>query len=81
MGSPLDEPSRTVWEGPQHVVTITKPFAVSKYELTFADWDTCAAFGECDSNIVDSEFGRGRLRWSRLSEQLFRVDKWSVCRG
>ena len=19
--------------------------------------------------------------WSRLSEQLFRVDKWSVCRG
>jgi hypothetical protein len=22
-----------------------------------------------------------RLRWSRLSEQIFRVDKWSVCRG
>ena len=22
-----------------------------------------------------------RLSWSRLSEQLFRVDKWSVCRG
>ena len=22
-----------------------------------------------------------RMRWSRLSEQLFRVDKWSVCRG
>src|ERR1700732_3570476 len=21
------------------------------------------------------------LRWPRLSEQLFRVDKWSVCRG
>jgi hypothetical protein len=21
------------------------------------------------------------LSWSRLSEQLFRVDKWSVCRG
>ena len=20
-------------------------------------------------------------RWSRLSEQFFRVDKWSVCRG
>ena len=60
MGSPLDEPNRTVREGPQHVVTIAKPFAVSKYELTFADWDTCAAFGECDPNIVDSEFGRGR---------------------
>jgi hypothetical protein len=24
--------------------------------------------------------GQG-LRWSRLSEQIFRVDKWSVCRG
>jgi hypothetical protein len=21
------------------------------------------------------------LRWSRLSEQIFRVAKWSVCRG
>jgi len=21
------------------------------------------------------------VNWSRLSEQLFRVDKWSVCRG
>jgi hypothetical protein len=20
-------------------------------------------------------------RWSRLSEQIFRIDKWSVCRG
>jgi restriction endonuclease Mrr len=25
--------------------------------------------------------GYGGLSWSRLSEQLFRVDKWSVCRG
>jgi hypothetical protein len=23
----------------------------------------------------------GKVSWSRLSEQLFRVDKWSVCRG
>lgn len=23
----------------------------------------------------------GGLRWSRLSEQIFRVDKWSLCRG
>ena len=21
------------------------------------------------------------LRWARLSEQIFHVDKWSVCRG
>ena len=23
----------------------------------------------------------GKKRWSRLSEQIFRVDKWSLCRG
>jgi hypothetical protein len=23
----------------------------------------------------------GKERWSRLSEQIFRVDKWSLCRG
>jgi hypothetical protein len=23
----------------------------------------------------------GKVRWSRLSEQIFRVDKWSLCRG
>ena len=24
---------------------------------------------------------RQSMRWSRLSGQIFRVDKWSVCRG
>jgi hypothetical protein len=24
---------------------------------------------------------RGGLRWSRFSEQIFRIDKWSVCQG
>jgi len=28
-----------------------------------------------------SNFASKGLSWSRLSEQLFRVDKWSVCRG
>ena len=44
---------------PQHTVTITKPFAVSKYELTFDEWDTCGAHGDCGS-IVDGGYGRGR---------------------
>ena len=28
-----------------------------------------------------SEVQKDELRWFRLSEQIFRVDKWSVCRG
>ncbi len=35
-------------EQPQHTVTIAKPFAVSKDELTFADWDACVAGGGCN---------------------------------
>jgi hypothetical protein len=30
---------------------------------------------------VKEHFETVNLSWSRLSEQLFRVDKWSVCRG
>ena len=26
-------------------------------------------------------FGIKHQRWSRLSEQIFRIDKWSLCRG
>jgi predicted ATPase len=32
-------------------------------------------------SIPGSVSRRLKLSWSRLSEQLFRVDKWSVCRG
>ena len=34
MGSPADEPGRYDDEGPQHRVTISKPFAVGKHEVT-----------------------------------------------
>ena len=34
MGSPADEQGRKDYEGPQHRVTISKPFAVGKYEVT-----------------------------------------------
>jgi formylglycine-generating enzyme required for sulfatase activity len=60
MGSPTDEPGHKAAEEPQHVVTIGKPFAVSEFELTFAEWDACAAYGDCDLYISDSGRGRGR---------------------
>jgi formylglycine-generating enzyme required for sulfatase activity len=47
MGSPSDEPERSNDEGPQHHVTIAKPFAVGKYAVTFAEWDVCVADGGC----------------------------------
>jgi hypothetical protein len=47
------------YEQPQHHVAITRAIAVSKFEVTFADWDACAAYGGCDSQINDDGFGRG----------------------
>jgi formylglycine-generating enzyme required for sulfatase activity len=43
MGSPPDEPERRDNEGPQHEVTIAKPFAIGRFAVTFAEWDIAQA--------------------------------------
>lgn len=48
MGSPSSEKDREQNEGPQHRVTISRAFAVGKYEVTFAEWDACVADGGCN---------------------------------
>jgi formylglycine-generating enzyme required for sulfatase activity len=58
MGSPEDQ--GTADEHPQHEVTFAKPFAVSKFEVTFDDWDACVAYGDCDPRTSDNGWGRGR---------------------
>jgi formylglycine-generating enzyme required for sulfatase activity len=57
MGSPTTEKGRYPNEGPQHKVTIARPFAVSKYDVTFADWDACVSVGACPK-AADSGYGR-----------------------
>jgi len=59
MGSPIDESGRVATEGPQHVVTIARPFAVGKYEVAFDEWEACVADRKCN-RLDDSGFGRGR---------------------
>ncbi len=58
MGSPDQEAGRGRDEGPLHPVTIAKPFAVSKYAVTFDDWDACVSVGGCPP-VSASGFGRG----------------------
>ena len=60
MGSPPDEAERSNAEGPQHKVTIGQVLAVGKYEVTFAEWDACAADGGCKHTPKDSGWGRGK---------------------
>ena len=44
-----------------HRVTITRPFAVGKYEVTFAEWEACANDGGCNGHLPDDKgWGRGR---------------------
>src|SRR5262245_26537709 len=86
MGSPANEPDRYAGEGPQREVIIAKPLAVSKYEVTFAEWDACAAAGACPQ--VKDPWGRGQMpvvgviwddanqyaRWlSRLTGKAYRL--------
>jgi formylglycine-generating enzyme required for sulfatase activity len=47
-------------EQPQHQVTIANTFAVSIHEATFAEWDTCAKYGDCSPDISAGSSGRGK---------------------
>jgi formylglycine-generating enzyme required for sulfatase activity len=58
MGSPETEEGRSKEEGPQHEVTIARPFAVGRTDLTFAEWDICVAAGACPK-VSDNGWGRG----------------------
>ena len=52
----LDEGGRYDNEDPQHTVTIIRTFAVSKFEVTFNDWDACVSVGGC-IGVSDTGWG------------------------
>ncbi|HEY7675400.1 MAG TPA: formylglycine-generating enzyme family protein [Burkholderiales bacterium] len=61
MGSPPDEEGRLDdREGPQRQVTIARPFAVGKFEVTFSEWDACVTDEGCKHRPDDQGWGRGR---------------------
>ncbi|MGA8157295.1 MAG: formylglycine-generating enzyme family protein [Rhodoplanes sp.] len=61
MGSPEHEEGRIYYEGPQHRVTFSQPFAIGKYAVTFDEWDACVAAGGCNGHQPsDANWGRGK---------------------
>jgi len=64
MGSPPNEKGRYGNEddggGRQHKVTIARPFAISKFEVTFAEWDACVSVGGCPQGGLSKDQGWGR---------------------
>ncbi len=60
MGSTESEAERQRNESPQHNVTISEPFGIGKYAVTFAEWDACVAGGGCGGyEPKDQGWGRG----------------------
>lgn len=77
MGSPATEEDRDDEEGPQRKVTIASPLLVSKYEVTFSEWDACYAAGGCAFQPNDQGRGRGKrpvinVSWNDIQQYI----KW-----
>ena len=73
MGSPKGEGGDE--ERPRHKVTIAQPFMVSKFEVTFAEWDSCYEEGGCNFKPTDNGWGRGRrpvidISWNDIVQYL-----------
>jgi formylglycine-generating enzyme required for sulfatase activity len=60
MGSPADEPDHKIEEEPYHRVAIPRPFAASRFEVTFEEWEACFQVGACAFNPGDQGWPRGR---------------------
>jgi formylglycine-generating enzyme required for sulfatase activity len=73
MGSPPEENGRESNEGPQHPVTIPRPFGVGRFEVTFAEWDACVTERGCRHRPKDG-WGRGKhpvtdVSWGDIANQ------------
>jgi hypothetical protein len=56
-------------EASSRIITIKRPFAVSRFAITFDQWDACVAGGGCDNNPRP-----GDQTWGRGSRPVINVD-------
>jgi formylglycine-generating enzyme required for sulfatase activity len=79
MGSPATESGHAPREGPQHKVTIARPFAVSKFDVTIADWDACASVHGCiaapDRNFAQDTQPVTDINWNDAQEYVAWLSK------
>ena len=75
MGSPREEEGRDDRsEGPRQQVKFARPFAVGRFEVTFAEWDACVVDGGCTHRPHDANWGRGKqpaiyVSWDHITKQ------------
>ena len=65
-------------EGPQRRVTIARPFAVGRFEATFAEWDACVAERACTHNQHDGN--SGQAGWGRGKRPVINVSWEDITR-
>ena len=75
MGATPAESGGQFLEVPKHRVSIRQAFALGKYEVTFAQWDTCVADRGCSHRPDDEHWGRDarpvmRVSWMDAQEYL-----------
>jgi len=73
MGSPESETERNSDEAPQ-TVTVPRSIAVSKFEITFAQWSACVDAGGCYHRPNDQGWGGGDrpvidVSWDDITKQ------------
>lgn len=73
MGSPSDEQERQDNEGPQHRVMVLESFLLSKYEVTFAEWDACNKAGGCSFHPPDKGWDENAEYWGRGNRPVINV--------
>jgi formylglycine-generating enzyme required for sulfatase activity len=74
MGSSPAEPGHQPHEAPQHEVVIAAPFAIGRFEVTFAEWNVCVRDGGCRHIPDDAGWGGERMpvinvSWIDITEQ------------
>jgi hypothetical protein len=62
MGSPKEEKGHQRREEPQHNVSIKQRFAVSRFEVTFEEWDACVTLGGASIRLRTSVGDAARAR-------------------
>lgn len=80
IGSPFAERGRISDEVAQQVVKIDKSIAVSKFEVTFKEWDACVALGGCDFRPDYENWGRGirpviNVSWNDAKQYVAWINK------
>jgi len=76
MGAPPVDQGRPYDEGELRPVTVSNPFAVGKFEVTFDEWDACVRDGKCVAT-EDEGWGRGKRPVINVSwTEADRYTKW-----